>query len=499
MEPVTKLRPSRREFLRMATVATFGVMAASCAPAPAPTSAPPTAAQAQEEATQAPESTAVPEATEVPAATAAPAASGATKIVIFVGFGTGTDPGQIEGHNKLAEEYNAAHKDIQIEFLTVPHEERNTKFSTMVAGNLAPDICMPIGVGGVAAFFDEWLDIKPYIDRDKYDLSVFVGLTVQYHTYPDRTLGLPIGVYPEVLYYNEDLFDTAGVDYPPHQYGDETWTYDAMAELARKLTFDEAGNDATAAGFDWKKTKQWGWDTWEGLRDMAPRWGGSPLCTTPDYKKAIVNSPEWLAAAQWMADLVWKLHVRANSEQATAFSEASDPMGSGRVAMWDSQSWMAYAYQGWTDAFNWNMAAIPAGPVGVWTDNDADTFVLSKHGTHQDQAWEVAKWFASEEIIPRLTSIWGCVPARSANLAKWKSEQEAAWPNKDWQVMLDGLDHSGVPNTECWIPDPEKITDTVNKHWDLINTGENTNVKEVMDQCNTAVQAILDDYWKAHS
>ena len=99
------------------------------------------------------------------------------KVVWFVGFGTGTDPGQIEVHDKIVQEFNDSHDTIELELLTVPHEEHLAKFSTMLAADTAPDLVMPIGIGGVAEVYDEWMDIQPFIDADNYDMSDFYGPT----------------------------------------------------------------------------------------------------------------------------------------------------------------------------------------------------------------------------------------------------------------------------------------------------------------------------------
>ena len=162
------------------------------------------------------------------------AAGEPVKIVIFVGFGTGNEPEQIDLHNQIAQEFNSTHSDIQIEFLTVTYEEHDSKFSTMLAGDLAPDLVMPIGVMGVAAYYDEWLDIAPYIQRDNYDTSDYYGPALLLQTYPDKTVGLPVGVYPTVTFYNQDLFDQAGQEYPPHKFGDPAWTYDALVETGQE-------------------------------------------------------------------------------------------------------------------------------------------------------------------------------------------------------------------------------------------------------------------------
>ena len=55
------------------------------------------------------------------AATQAPAEK--QKVVIFVGFGTGTDPDQVTAQEELAKKFNDSHENIEMEFLIVPNEE----------------------------------------------------------------------------------------------------------------------------------------------------------------------------------------------------------------------------------------------------------------------------------------------------------------------------------------------------------------------------------------
>ena len=95
-----------------------------------------------------------------------PADMGPVKIVIFVGFGTGTSPEQQAVHAEIQELYNSTHDNIQIEFLTTPWEERITKYSTMLAADQPPDILLPIGVGGISEFYKGWMDLTPMIDAD---------------------------------------------------------------------------------------------------------------------------------------------------------------------------------------------------------------------------------------------------------------------------------------------------------------------------------------------
>lgn len=319
---------NRREFLFSSAAVLAGTALAACTP-----KAPPAAKPTEKPGEQ-------PAVTE-PTAAPPPPVGETAQVTLYVGFGTGTDEAQIQFHEQLAQEYNDSHEGVNAEFLTVPYAERLTKFSTMLAGGMAPEICTPIGVGGCAAFFDEWLDITPYVERDKYDMSDFVGRTVEFHTYPAKMVGLPMGAYPEVIFYNEDLFDAVEVEYPPHKYGEPDWTYDKLAEIGRLLTLDKNGNDAASAEFNWEETEVWAWDglSWNALRDTVPKWGGLQNMMTDDYKTAAVNSPEWVAFVQWMADTIWKWHIRATTEQEGVFYDSSgDPFGSNKVAMWECHS-----------------------------------------------------------------------------------------------------------------------------------------------------------------
>jgi hypothetical protein len=69
--------------------------------------------------------------------------------------------------------------------------------------------------------------------------------------------------FVSVIYYNRDLFDAAGLAYPPHEYGQpyadgSEWTIDKMEELAMLLTLNAHGNDATSPDFDPGLAVQWG-------------------------------------------------------------------------------------------------------------------------------------------------------------------------------------------------------------------------------------------------
>jgi multiple sugar transport system substrate-binding protein len=428
--------------------------------------------------------------------------SEAVKIVIFVGFGAGSDPDSMAALNKIAEEFNSTHSDIQIEFMFSSWEEHASKFSTLMAGGLTPDLVFPIGIQGIAEFYDEWIDVAPYIKRDNYDTSDFYGPSLQLLAYPDKTIGIPLGVYPSVIYYNEDLFDKAGIDYPPTKYGDASWTYDKMVEIAKQLTQDDKGNNASTSGFDPAKIAQWGTGGFCGpFRTVPGKFGGNPLGMSADLKNAEMNTdPGYKDGMQFVYDSIWNWHIQPTGEESQSVFTGMDwPFDSGKVGLMECFSWIAYMFPTWTENFNWNVAAVPTGPQGdIVAPVNADTFAITKHSKNPDQAWEVATWLMEPDMQKRICGILGCIPSRKSLASGWLDDMKAQYSNVDFQVFIDSIEYMDAsPNNEQWVPNYQKVWDATENALSRIVSGESKNVQEVLDNLDTEVQGYLDEYWAA--
>ena len=100
-----------------------------------------------------------------------------------------------------------------------------------------------------------------YVAGYGFDLGDFDPAVIEtYRTEGQGLVGLPLQAWPFVLYYNRDLFDQAGLPYPPQEFGalyeGRPWDLDALADLGMRLTLDAKGNDATSARFDMQLTPQ---------------------------------------------------------------------------------------------------------------------------------------------------------------------------------------------------------------------------------------------------
>jgi len=339
-------------------------------------------------------------------------------ITWFVGLGTGTNEQQIEAQNQVVADFNAAHPEINLVVnIGANFETSRDTFSTLVAAGTPPDIVGPVGVGGSNAFSDQWADLQPLVDASGYDLTAYDSALVDlYRTSDGQLLGIPFAVFPSMTYYNADLFDEAGLAYPPATFdtpyvmpdGSEVpWNYETVAEIAKMLTVDENGNDATSADFDPSKTVQFGMNfQWAQYRLMLTQLQPEAL-----YDGTSITIPDsWKTGSKWIQDAIWTSHfMPSTAYDGSELLNSGNAFSSGNIAMAIAPLW----YTCCMDAtVNTNVGVVPQGLDGEYhVATDADTFRLTKGSQHPEEAFVVLSYLLNE-AVPTLTGVYGAFPAR---------------------------------------------------------------------------------------
>ncbi len=248
----------------LALLVVASMLVAACggaAPAPAAPAAEAPAAEAPAAEAAATEAPAEEAAAEAPAAEEPAAAEAMTETVEidpnrvqvrwFVGLGSGTDPQQQAVQKEVVEEFNASQDEIQLIMEVVPYDGAKDALSTQIASGAGPDIVGPVGWGGSNAFAGQWMDLTPLIEEAGYDTTQFSDELVKFYVTEEGQVGLPFAVFPAAVFFQKAMFDEAGLNYPPTEYGqpyvwpdgtEEEWSFDTLTKVAKILTVDENGN-----------------------------------------------------------------------------------------------------------------------------------------------------------------------------------------------------------------------------------------------------------------
>jgi multiple sugar transport system substrate-binding protein len=422
------------------------------------------------------------------------APEGAIEIRWFIGLGAGGNPEEIEREEAFVEKFNAKYGDKYFLVMdVVPNETAYDILKTQIAAGDVPDIVGPVGIRGLASFEGAWLDLSPYIEASNYDLSDYDPALLDFYKFgTDQQLFLPLSVFPSALFYNKDLFDEAGLDYPPHEWGapyadGDEWTFDKLKEIALFQTVDANGNDATMEAFDPDNIIQFGYDAqWQDIR---ARWTYFGAGSFVDADENAMMPEVWREAANWYYAGMWEEYFIPNGSYVNSDLLAQgNPFGSGNLAMAAVNLW----YNCCTEDVNWDAAALPSYKGTLTSKLHADTFGVLKAVKDPDAAWEVYSLLMGE-FAADLVDVYGAFPARQSLQDQAVATLQERFPGVDFQVFVDGLAYPDDPSHEAPMPNFLKSSDTYASFASLYENTPDLDLDAEIDAMITELQEVFDE------
>lgn len=425
------------------------------------------------------------------------AAGGKTVVKWYVGLGTGGNPQQIDVQRAVVDSFNKSQNSIYLTLQIVDNRVASNTLATQLAAGNAPDIVGPVGTVGRATFDGNWLDLTPLIQATNYDMSQYDPTVVQNYNLPGQGLiGIPFAVYPSFIYFNKDLFDEAGLPYPPQHYGDtymgQEWNYDTLRQLAMKLTVDDKGNDATSPDFAPDHVAQFGFDLQYKTdpRAMGTLWGPASMV---DSEKNAVIPPNWNLAWNFFYDAMWKDHWMPNDAYRN-----SDLFGQGNVFDTGNLA-MAYTHMWYTGTItpvskggkvrNWDIAVVPSYQGKPTAELHADTFGIMKQTKHANEAFQAYQYLITNKD---LLQVYGAMPAIKGMQGDFFGglNQKFAPVAPDWQVAVDSLGYIDVPNHEEGLPNFLKTRQAITDFETLLKTTPGLDVNAEAQKLQATLQSI---------
>lgn len=379
----------------------------------------------------------------------------AVSIEWYVGLGTGAQAEHIAGQEAIVDAFNRSQDDIDLQVTFVDPDEAHAVLRQRIADGDPPDVVGPVGILGSNGFDGEFLDLTDFLDE--FSLDLYDPAQIDVWRDGDQVTAVPFGVYPAVIFYNRELFDRAGLPYPPAEFGEEyrgrPWDTTVFRALAEQLTLDVNGNHVGEAGYDPGQVIQFGFHH-QWLAD--PRSHGTffgPGSLVGDDGRAQI--PErWLDEWRWYHDAMFRTHVAPDlDETESSFLGDGNAFATGRVAMAFTHTWYVSSIADAAGPLDfWDLAVAPSHDGLTTSKLHADTFRILRSTEHPDEAVDVLRHLLGP-AAERLHEVYSSFPARLDHRATTLVELAERYPSvSNWDVIGRSLAHPDIPSHEAAIP-----------------------------------------------
>ena len=206
-------------------------------------------------------------------------------ITMWSGF-TGRELGIL---GKTLDTFHTSHPWITVKNVGGVNDDKIIK--SIRAGN-APDVALSFTADDIGTYCGSkaWIDLSPYVQRDKVDLSAIPKVSQTYTQFNNVRCAMPALADTYGLYYNTDQLKAAGYSEPPKSATD-------LLNMAVKLTKYNSDGSIKVAGF----LPLWG--VYEmSPAHVAPAWGAT--WTDSSGKSNFAADPHWAAMLQWQKKFV---------------------------------------------------------------------------------------------------------------------------------------------------------------------------------------------------
>ena len=352
------------------------------------------------------------------ASPAAPAEKVTGKVTFFSVYASGKNfDGQVAAFKRFNDQFKQ--QGLEVEVRPGPGvyaKQREQILLEHTAGT--PSVLYENGWGAWTDMVDGGVleDLGPFTKRDKIDPpATFLANMIEAWTHNGKLYALPMSVSTDVVGYNKDMFDAAGVKVPPVNLEDKAWTMEAFLDTAQKLT---RGTDQY--GFSGSLNRADPVGTTEGTYFGQAPWDEAK-------KKCMMNTPNFIKGLQFFLDVKDKYRVQPDADRA---KELAGPQNvplflTGKVAMHA----VGGEVIGQTVPFKWALGSIPSTGAAKnmsgrhWSQGlHLDAGSKAKEG-----AWRVYRWLMEpannvEYTIPFGQPVTALKAAQDALQQRWTQE-----------------------------------------------------------------------------
>ncbi len=382
-------------------------------------------------------------------------------------FSFTTDQDHVPQLEALIAEFESQNPGIQVRYSTAPFADYFTKLQTDFAAGNPPDVFelnyenfVTFASRGTLAPLGERLGADPAISAETFypaALEAFAFEGVQY--------GLPITFSTVVLFYNQDLFDAAGVAYPT-----DDWTWEDVMAAAEAISDPD--------------NRVWGIyqpvQFWEFYKVAHAAGGG--LQVGPEIA---IDTPENRAALEY---LVGKIEAGVMPTDAQLSGMANEDLfQAGQLGMLVSGIWMFERFQ--QADFAWDIVVEPAGERRA-THFFANAAVVAAPSQVADAAYAWVRFLAAspEVAATRIATNWE-LPALSLSNSEALSPYLERGAPDNREAVFASLAYAVTPPVVDRQPE---LQDVINQELEAVRFGSKT-VAQALESAQRRVASLLAD------
>lgn len=280
----------------------------------------------------------------------------------------------LDSQQECVDQFNESQDKIEV-VLEGWGSDFDTKMTASMGAGDAPDVMY---MWDYPTYSESLEPLDEYIDAEGEDYkNNFFEALWPYNSMNDQIYGVPVSVVTSCLYYNKDLFDQAGVEYPT-----DDWTWDDVAAAAEEIQskIDGVNGFTLPIGTLPYTLEMYLWSNGTAFVDENGKLDGN------------INSDKSVEVFQTFQDME-KDGVLYASEEA-----GQTEMLGGKTAMYVDGTWPIKQFG--EEGLNYGIAQIPKfeGTEHSISVINTSGIAISKDSKHKEEAWEFLKYWTGEEM-----------------------------------------------------------------------------------------------------
>jgi len=395
--------------------------------------------------------------------TTEPPADGEPTTIRYFEFSS--SPDKVDELDAMVAAFEAENPDVRVEVEHGTFDDYHTVLQTQIAGNDAPD-AFELNFENFVSFASRGAlaDLGPLATADPdFDAGVYYAPAYDAFALDGVQYALPESYSTVLLFYNKELFDQAGIDYPTDNW---TWADErAAAETIAALGDDVWGFFAGVHFWEFYKT---------AFQNGCPIFG--------DDGSVRINEPGCVEALQFMIDYV-NDGVQPTAAEMGGLSDG-DMFSRGELGLITSGIWMFSTFT--TDAdFDWDVVVEPGNTQGG-SHFFANGVAVSATSDKKEAAYRWLKFFTSsrEAAEIRVGASWELPTLTDASVYE---AYFAIEPPANREAVIASLENVVVPPV---IVRQTEMQDSVNSLLERALAGELT-AQEALDQAKVEIEGLL--------